>query len=173
MEYGNQFFKFCFLLFLFPRCLLTDLVYWVKRELKTIKKKVHWFWFISLLLPGDQAKHQACWEGHNVKQHYPPKASASNLQCKVTVLVRHKERQAAFCSMEVNSSQGLPIPAKMYVSGQAEVLTHTDNYAPRPVLVLWSANPRFTPLSSPYTYHTSRKMNLCSPLQNLGSSSNF
>lgn len=36
-----NFFKFCFLFFLFPRCLLTDLVYWVKRELKTfvLKKK--------------------------------------------------------------------------------------------------------------------------------------
>lgn len=25
------------------RCLLIDLVDWIKRELKTLKKKVHWF----------------------------------------------------------------------------------------------------------------------------------
>lgn len=39
------FFNFIFLPFFFfnPRCLLIDLVHWVKRELKTLKKKVHWF----------------------------------------------------------------------------------------------------------------------------------
>lgn len=121
-----NFLKFCFLLFLFLRCLLTDLVHWVKRELKTsFKKKVHWFWFILLLLPGDQAKHQACWEGHNLKQHYPPKAPASNLQCTMTDS-NSWEWQAAFCSMEVNSSQGLPIPAELYVSRWVEGnSTHT------------------------------------------------
>lgn len=30
---------FSFFLFFNPRCLLIDLVYWVKRELKTLKKK--------------------------------------------------------------------------------------------------------------------------------------
>lgn len=47
------------------RCLLTVVVH----RLKGILKRVI-FWFVSLLLPVDQAKHQACWEGHNLKQHY-------------------------------------------------------------------------------------------------------
>lgn len=47
------------------RCLLTVVV----NRLKGILERVI-FWFVSLLLPVDQAKHQACWEGHNLKQHY-------------------------------------------------------------------------------------------------------
>lgn len=44
LEYGNQiflilFFAFFFFFFKNPRCLLIDLVHWVKRELKTFKKK--------------------------------------------------------------------------------------------------------------------------------------
>jgi len=40
MEYGNQIFLILFFVFfLNPGCLLIDLVHWVKRELKTFKKK--------------------------------------------------------------------------------------------------------------------------------------
>lgn len=44
MEIRNFFnFIFYYYFFLTLGCLLIDLVHWVKGELKTLKKKVHWF----------------------------------------------------------------------------------------------------------------------------------
>lgn len=76
-------------------------------------------------MPGDQAKHQACWEGHNLKQHYPPKASASDLQCKMTdsILIRAQRTMASgFLQHGSYSFWGLPIPAEcMYQVGRGQL----------------------------------------------------
>lgn len=61
-----------------------DLVYWVKRELKTfLKKKVHWL----IHLPPfawRSGQTSSVLGGAQFKATLPPKASASDLQCKTT-----------------------------------------------------------------------------------------
>lgn len=95
------------------RCLLIDLVDWIKRELKTLKKKsslvlIHLTPFAwrsgqtSSMLGGAQFKSNTI----------DCEAFASNIQCRMTDYSGHKAKGwlATFHSMEVNSSQGLHGP---------------------------------------------------------------
>lgn len=127
-EYRNQFFQFCFAFFFFPRWLLIDLVHWVKRELKTLKKKsslvlIHLTPFAwrsgqtSSMVGGAQFKATLL-----TVKHLP---AIYNAKWQVKILVNNARGwQAAFCSMKVNSSRGCPF-LQVYVSKWAEGNTPT------------------------------------------------
>lgn len=186
MEYGNQIKKFLFCLFFFlnPRCLLIDLVHWVKRELKTFFKKsslvlIHLTPFAwrsgqtSSMLGGAQFNATLL-----TVKHLPAIYNA-----KMTILVtklKHGKQQLS----------GLPVPASLRIKvgrGQhtytVQEVTH-KNEAPEllalPKLVLANIVKRKLTL---YTYTAqychSREfphcnvINLCPLLQSLKSFSNF
>lgn len=135
MEYGNQIKKFLFcLFFLNPRCLLIDLVHWVKRELKTFFKKsslvlIHLTPFAwrsgqtSSMLGGAQFNATLL-----TVKHLPAIYNA-NMTILVTKL-KHGKQQLS----------GLPVPASLRIKVGRGQHTYTGQGAPEllasPKLVL-------------------------------------
>lgn len=119
------------------------------------------------------------------------KAFASNLQCKMTDNSCHKAKgwQAAFCSMKVNSSQELPIPASLCIKvgrGQhTEYRSDPEKVSSRTANITKAGTGEYSEMQNPcfvhtllrhchsIEFHTAREINRCPLLLSSKSSSNF
>ena len=193
MTNENQFFfKFFFSFFFNPRCLLIDLVYWVKRELKTIKKKsslvlIHLTPFAwrsgqtSSMLGGAQFKATLL-----TVKHLP---AIYNAKWQIILVTKQENGKQLSVAWKLTALRGRPF-LQVYVSRWAEGNTQkyrrwsTESkpqncwsYQSWYWLIFWNANPCFIHTllkdTAAQSYpHTARQI-LCPLLQSLKSFSNF